>query len=321
MNTPRLSVLVPVYNESQSLPGLFNALSQALAGQAPYEIILIDDGSHDDSFAVMCRAAAADPAIKVLRFFHNTGQTAALQAGIDYAQGEIIVTIDSDLENDPADIPRLLAKLDEGYDIVSGWRQNRWKKNRFTRRLPSLIANQLISRITGVHLNDYGCTLKAYRSRILKQLRLYGEMHRFIPAYGAWYGARVTEMPVGYAPRKFGRSNYGISRTFRVLLDLLLIRFLRRYLHRPIHFFGGIGALTLALGFIAGGTSVFLKFVHLRDFVETPLPIFSALLIIVGVQFILMGILAEIMMRTYFESQRRSSYTIRDMVNINARSN
>jgi hypothetical protein len=227
----------------------------------------------------------------------------------------VIVPIDSDLENDPADIPKLVAKLADGFDVVSGWRQGRWKGAYFTRKLPSETANWLISKITKVHLHDYGCILKAYKAEVIKGVPLYGEMHRFIPAYAKSQGARVTEMSVNYRARRFGKSNYGLSRTFRVLLDLLLIKFLDRYMNRPIHFFGSVGFVSLGLGALAALWAGVLKLSG-TSFIETPLPIFSALFLIVGVQLIAMGIIAEILMRTYYESQNKKSYLVKETVNI-----
>jgi glycosyltransferase involved in cell wall biosynthesis len=313
----KLSVVLPVYNESKSLAQLFAELTQVLTA-LPYawEIIAVNDGSKDDTYAVLCALAKKDTRIKAIDFMVNAGQTAALRAGIDHATGDVLVPMDSDLENDPADIPRLLAKLDEGYDVVSGWRKDRWKGSFITRKMPSTLANWLISRITRTHLHDYGCTLKAYRAAVIKDTMLYGEMHRFIPAYASWRGAKVVEIVVNHRPRKFGASNYGISRTFRVLLDLLLIRFLHKYMSRPIHFFGGVGFISLGLGALAGCAAVVLKVLELRSFVATPLPTLSALFIIVGVQFIGMGILAEMLMRIYYESQKKMPYTVRASINI-----
>jgi glycosyltransferase involved in cell wall biosynthesis len=227
----------------------------------------------------------------------------------------VLIPMDADLENDPADIAKLLEKLDEGYDVVSGWRRDRWKGHFLTRKLPSVTANWLISFITGVHLHDYGCTLKVYRADVFRDIKLYGEMHRFIPAYASWRGARVGEIAVNHRPRKYGTSNYGISRSFRVLLDLLLIRFLFRYMNRPIHFFGTVGFASLALGGLAGFGAIVLKFYGI-SLISTPLPVLSALFIIVGMQFIGMGILAEMLMRVYYESQDKTPHTIRETINL-----
>ncbi len=313
----KLSIVLPVYNEAKSLPQLFEELTQVLATLPhSWEIVAVNDGSKDNTYEVLRGLAKKDTRIKAIDFLVNAGQTAALRAGIDHATGDILVPMDSDLENDPADIPHLLAKLDEGFDVVSGWRKDRWQGSFVTRKMPSTLANWLISRITNTHLHDYGCTLKAYRAEVIKDTMLYGEMHRFIPAYASWRGAKVTEIVVNHRPRKFGKSNYGISRTFRVLLDLLLIRFLHKYMSRPIHFFGGVGFISLGLGTLAGCAAIVLKVLDLRSFVATPLPTFSALFIIVGVQFIGMGILAEMLMRIYYESQKKMPYTVRESVNL-----
>lgn len=310
---PALSVVAPIYNEAESLPAFFEKLTGVLADiEGGYEIVAVDDGSSDRSFEVLSAFSAKDKHIRVIRFKRNFGQTAALSAGIDSARGAIIATIDSDLENDPADIPRLLAKLDEGYDVVSGWRKMRWQGAFLTRRLPSVMANWLISYMTGVPLHDYGCTLKVYRAEVIKDVRLYGEMHRFIPAYAAWQGGTVAELPVTHQPRKYGKSNYGFSRIFRVLLDLIVAVFMRRYMSRPMHFFGVYGFISLALGCTAGFVAVVLKVLGLKPLVETPLPILATLLILVGVQLLLFGVLAEILMRTYFESQAKRPYVIKE---------
>jgi dolichol-phosphate mannosyltransferase len=283
-----------VYNEAPALPELHAAIEGLYAQFPETEVIFVDDGSKDGSKDVLREIAGRDPRVKVVSFHRNYGQTAAMLAGIDHATGDVIVPIDSDLENDPGDIPRLLAEMEKGSDVVSGWRQDRWKGSFLARKLPSLAANKLISVITGVHLHDYGCTLKAYKREVLAGVPLYGEMHRFIPAYAAWQGATVTELPVRYTPRKFGKSNYGISRTIRVLLDLLVIQFLHRYMNRPIHFFGGLVDLHL---------------------VQTPLPLLAALLIIMGVNLVMMGVLSEMQMRTYYEAQKTKSYRIKEKMN------
>jgi glycosyltransferase involved in cell wall biosynthesis len=312
----KLSVVTPVYNESKNLPELHKQLTEVLSSLPyPYEIIATDDKSKDDSGAVLDRLAAKDARLKVIHFRANRGQTAALQAAIDHANGEVIIAIDSDLENDPKDIPKLLKRLDEGYDIVSGWRSGRWHDQKLARRIPSMTANLLISRMTGVKLHDHGCTLKVYRREVFDDVRLYGEMHRFIAAYLARGGASIAEEEVNHRPRIHGKSNYGMSRVFRVLLDLVLVKFLNRYMNRPLHFFGGLGFVSLALGSIAFFAAVVLKFIGLRSFVATPLPVFSALLIIVGVLLVVMGILAEMIMRVYYEGQNKRTYIIRSKTN------
>lgn len=309
-----LSVVLPVYNEEKNLPLLFKRLVDVLDSlDKTYEIIAVDDGSKDASFAVLTTLVAEYPHVVAIRFKTNFGQTAALAAGIECARGDVIVTIDSDLENDPQDIPRLLAKMEEGFDVVSGWRKSRWHGAFLTRRLPSVMANKLISTLTGVHLHDYGCTLKAYRAELIKSVNLYGEMHRFIPAYVAWNGGLVAEIPVGHTPRIHGKSNYGFGRIFRVLLDLIVVVFMYRYMTRPMHFFGGWGIASLFIGMVAGSAAALLRLLNIsKRIVDTPLPILAALLIIVGIQFLLFGVLAEMLMRTYYESQQRRPYSIKE---------
>lgn len=312
----KLSVVTPVYNEEGNLKRLHKELSDVLGALGKeYEIIAVNDGSKDGSRGMLDDLAKNDRHFKIIHFHTNHGQTAALSAGINHASGEVIVMIDSDLENDPKDIPRLLSKIEEGYDVVSGWRKERWADKKLRRKLPSVLANKIISKITGVPLHDYGCILKVYKRDVIVGVRLYGEMHRFIPAYASWRGARVGEMEVGHRPRTYGKTNYGISRTFRVILDLLVVRFLDKYMNRPMHFFGGLGFFSFGIGFLAGMTSVIFKLAHYRDFVATPLPTFSALFIIVGVQLIVMGVLAEILMRTYYESQNKETYFIKEKIN------
>ncbi len=308
---PKITVIFPVHNESGNLRAFISRLSEVLRHMnVPYEMIAVDDGSTDDSHAVLMELRRTTPGLDVIRFRRNFGQTAALSAGIEYAAGEIIVTIDSDLENDPSDLPALVAKLDEGFDVVSGWRVSRWQGAFFTRRLPSMVANKLISLVSGVPLHDSGCTLKAYRAPLLKNIMLYGEMHRFIPAYIVWQGGTAAEIPVSYTSRTYGVSKYGLGRTPHVLLDLVVLVFLHRYMNRPMHFFGGWGLLSLVLGITAGFVSVILKILHLRDFVSTPLPTLAALLIIVGIQLVMFGVMGEMLMRIYYESQGRRPHTI-----------
>jgi len=312
-----LSIVLPVYNEEKNIDPLFEELEAVLSKlNKEFEVIAVNDGSRDDSLKRL-KAHSKKAHIKIINFSANAGQTAALMAGIDHAKGDIIITMDSDLENDPKDIPRLLKKMDEGYDVVSGWRRNRWKGKFFRRKLPSISANWLISIITGVKLHDYGCILKAYKRDTIEGVRLYGEMHRFVPAYASWHGAKVTEIEVNHRPRIHGKSNYGLGRIYRVLLDLLVFKFLHKYMDKPIHFFGGIGFVSFALGTLAGLSAVALKIFQLRDFVATPLPVFSALMLIVGVQLIVMGILAEMVMRVYYEGQSKKPYTIKEKVNLN----
>ncbi len=312
---PYVSVLVPVYNEAESLRPLHGELVAALSelSDRDYEIILVDDGSEDASFEICRELHDATPeSTRVIRFRRNYGQTAALAAGFAAAQGSVILPIDADLQNDPADIHSLLEKIDEGYDLVSGWRKFRQDKL-LSRRLPSLLANRLISWSTGVHLHDYGCTMKAYRREIADHLQLYGEMHRFLPALANWAGARVTEIPVNHRPRRFGTSKYGISRTLRVLLDLVTVTFLLSYSTKPMQVFGRFGVYSLLGGVAAGTLSVILKvFPPHQDMTGTPWLYLAILLMLGGLQLIGMGLLGEINVRTYYESQGKSTYTVRE---------
>ncbi len=312
---PTISLVIPVCNEADSLAALFPAVDAALVG-IDYEVIIVDDGSTDGTLAILTARAAADQRLKVISLRRNFGQTAAINAGIQHAAAEVIVLMDGDLENDPADIRRLLGKLEEGYDVVSGWRKTRWQGHFLTRRLPSRIANRLISWISGVRLHDYGCTLKAYRRAVIKDVALYGQMHRFIPVFCSWQGGRVGELEVRHEPRRHGRSHYGLFRTHKVLLDLLLIKFLDKFMTNPIHFFGGAGLLSGLVAAAAGGLALYYKLTGQKDFIETPLPLITAMFMIVGVLMVLLGVLAEILMRTYFESRGARPYAIRTTINL-----
>lgn len=312
-----LSLVIPVYNEHENLPLLFDAIYKTMNTlNQSWEMILVDDGSHDQSLAVLKEYAEKDPQhARVISFRRNFGQTAAIAAGLDYAQGEIIILLDADMQNDPADIPLMLAKLDEGYDLVSGWRKDR-KDNAFTRNFPSMLANGLISRVTGVHLHDYGCTLKVYRRDVLEGFRLYGEMHRFIPVFANSVGAKITEMPVRHHPRKFGKTKYGLERTAKVVLDLFTVKFLVSYASKPIYLFGGAGGLLMII------SAVIMFYLSVRrvffsvSIANSPLLQISAMFFILGFQSILMGLIAELLVRTYHESQRKPTYRIRTIVNI-----
>lgn len=308
-----ISVVIPVFNEEASLPTLLEQLHGALLPTSRlYEVIVVDDGSTDGSYALLERVTRVDPTLKVVRFRRNFGQTPAMQAGIDLAEGHIIVTLDADLQNDPADIPRLIAKLEEGFDLVVGWRASR-QDPFLSRRLPSLAANRLISAITKVRLHDYGCTLKAMQADLAKQFRLYGEMHRFIPAVAAFIGARIFEMPVNHRPRVHGQSKYGIGRTLRVVLDLMTVRFIQSYLTRPMQVFGLLG---LILGTTGGAISLWLaieKIVFHKNLADRPLLLLGILLIVVGVQLVSLGLMADINARTYHEAQDRRPYFIRNI--------
>jgi len=314
---PNLSLIVPVYNEEKNLPFLVEAIRKALA-PLPYswEVVLVDDGSEDSSLQILTNLAEDDREhLRVVSFRRNFGQTAAIAAGLDKATGEIIVLLDADMQNDPADIPMLLEKLEEGYDLVSGWRKNR-QDTYLTRTLPSNIANKLISRVTGVPLHDYGCTLKAYRREVLEGFRLYGEMHRFIPVFAHSVGAKITEVQVHHQPRKYGKTKYGLERTVKVILDLFTVKFLVSYSSKPIYLFGGAG---LALIFGSGAMLTYLGVRRVLTSISvlgSPFFQLSVMLFILGFQSVLMGLIAELLVRTYYESQRKPTYRIRKTLNI-----
>jgi len=313
-----ISVIAPVYNEQENLRTLCANLRDSLSkANLNYEVILVNDGSRDNSWAVMKELAAADANVKVINLRRNSGQTAALMCAIDHARGDIIVPIDADLQNDPADIPALLAKLDEGYDVVSGWRQNR-QDAAIRRNFVSRCANHLISRISGVALRDYGCSLKAYRRVVLDGVRLYGEMHRFIPIYASWMGARIAEIPVSHHPRIHGKSSYGLERIAKVILDLLVVKFMDRYLAKPIYVFGGVGIISMAISFFCVAWALWLKLVDGVSLILTPLPLLAALTFLVGVISILLGLVSEILVRTYFESQGKAPYHVKERLNFTA---
>jgi glycosyltransferase involved in cell wall biosynthesis len=304
------SVVVPVYNEVDNLPGMHEALTSALKG-LDYELVYVDDGSQDGSDRVLEGFVAQDPArTLVVQFRRNFGQTAAIAAGIDHASGEVIVLIDADLQEDPADIPVLLGKIEEGNDVVSGWRRER-KDTYLTRTLPSHMANSLISRVTGVHLHDYGCTLKAYRREVLQGFRLYGEMHRFIPAYAASVGAKIVEVPVTHRPRVRGKTKYGLERTLKVVLDLFTVKFLLSYSAKPIYLFGGVGSSLVGLSLLSVFVLLLRRVFLGEHMIRSPLLLMATMLLILGVQSIMMGLIAELLARTYHESQEKTTYTIR----------
>jgi glycosyltransferase involved in cell wall biosynthesis len=309
----RISVVAPVYNEVDNLTALHEALTGALRGLS-YEVIFVDDGSTDGSLGEMIRLSEEDGEhVKVVELRRNFGQTAAIAAGIDHSIGDVIVLIDADLQNDPADIPAMIEKIDEGYDVVSGWRVHR-QDTFLTRKLPSHIANWLISRVTGVALHDYGCTLKAYRRDVLRGFRLYGEMHRFIPAYAARVGAKIIEVPVRHHPRRSGKAKYGLERTLKVILDLFTVKFLISYANKPIYLFGGMG-----LGLIFSSVLLLAYLVTRRIFLEehlvrSPLLLMVVMLFILGSQSILMGLIAELLVRTYHESQAKPTYVVRRVI-------
>jgi glycosyltransferase involved in cell wall biosynthesis len=310
-----ISVVAPLYNEEQNVDlfcdSVFNVLENL---HLDYEVIIVDDGSSDRSLELLRAQAARRKRLKIVSFRRNFGQTAALMAGIDHATNDVIVPIDTDLQNDPGDIPRLLQKLTEGYDVVSGWRKDRQDaagRTRFSR-----IANWLISWISGVQLHDYGCSLKAYRSDVIRNVRLYGEMHRFVPIYANWVGARVTEIPVTHLPRRFGRSKYGFERILKVLLDLAVVQFLHRSMTKPIYLFGGVGFVFLAVAAVAAVWALTLKVASGVSLIQTPLPLIAVMGVMLAAISVLMGLLAEIMVRTYFEAQKKQTYIVSETINL-----
>ncbi|HEY8188365.1 MAG TPA: glycosyltransferase family 2 protein [Pyrinomonadaceae bacterium] len=319
---PELSVFLPVYNEEPNLVPLHAKLDGALKtlGRTA-EIIYVDDGSTDGSLKVLRELARLDNRVRIVALRRNYGQTAAMAAGIDAASGDVLIPMDADMQNDPADIARLLDKLEEGYDVVSGWRKARQDKL-VTRKIPSMLANRLISWIGGVPLHDYGCSLKAYRRESIQDVRLYGEMHRFIPIYASWAGARVAEIPVQHHARTMGESKYGLSRTLKVLFDLMTIKFMASYQTKPLYIFGSAGLLTFAVSFLSGLFALLMKFASWpkhADLVQTPLPVVAMVLLVLGIQFFLMGLLAEMLVRTYHESQSKSIYAVREKIGFHER--
>lgn len=317
-DNPEVSVVVPLLDEQDNVGPLYEQITQTLAGQHSYEIIFVDDGSTDESFTVLEKLHKGDPKVKVIRFRRNFGQTAALAAGFEHALGRIIIAMDADLQNDPSDIPKMIAKLYEGFDVVSGWRKKRYD-HLLTRLLPSKMANWVISKITGVKLHDYGCTLKAYRSEVLAETKLYGEMHRFIPALASWSGAKIAEMVVNHRPRTAGVAKYGLGRMWKVVLDLITVKFLGSFSTKPIYIFGSLGLLSAAGSIILGLTVIYQKLNFKTDMSGNPLLILTAVLIIATIQFILMGLLAELLVRTYHESQNRPTYVTKEILEANDR--
>ncbi len=314
---PAISIFLPVLNEEPNLLPLHEKLDVALGklGRSA-EIIYVDDGSTDGSLKILREIARLDPRVRVVALRRNYGQTAAMAAGIHAARGEVLIPMDADLQNDPADIVRLLDKLDEGYDVVSGWRKHR-QDRLFTRKIPSMLANRLISWIGGVPLHDYGCSLKAYRRESLADVNLYGEMHRFIPIYASWAGARVAEIPVEHHARTMGKSKYGLSRTVKVVFDLMTIKFMASYQTKPLYVFGWVGLLTLAFSLFCALLAFLMKFAswpHHADFIQTPLPVLAMVMLVLGIQFFLMGLLAEMQVRTYHESQSKAIYAVRERI-------
>jgi len=311
---PELSLFLPVLDEEENLRPMHAKIAAALdtLGRTA-EVIYVDDGSTDTSLKILKEIAAGDARVRVISLRRNYGQTAAMSAGIDAAEGAILIPMDADLQNDPADIRRLLEKLDEGYDVVSGWRKNRQDKL-VSRKIPSQIANRIISWIGGVPLHDYGCSLKAYRRDVIQDVKLYGEMHRFIPIYASWAGARVTEIPVDHHARTMGKSKYGISRTIKVIFDLMTIKFMASYQTKPIYVFGMFGTIALVVSLVAGVWAVLLKIIYGTSFILTPLPVITVVMLAISVQFFLMGLLAELLVRTYHESQDKAIYAVREKI-------
>ncbi|SHK52606.1 glycosyltransferase family 2 protein [Thermocrinis minervae] len=311
-----ISVVIPAYNEKDNIPILYERLKKVLESLGEdYEIIVVDDGSTDGTFEVLQELAKVDEKLKVVRFRRNYGQTAAMYAGFEYAKGDVIITMDADLQNDPEDIPKLLEELKKGYDIVSGWRKDR-KDPFLSRVLPSMIANWIISKVTGVHLHDYGCTLKAYRSEVVKDLELYGDMHRFLPALTKRQGARITEVVVRHHPRLYGKSKYGLGRTIKVILDILLVKFLNEYINRPMYVFGYVGLLLLTFGLLSMLYLIFVKIFMDEPIGRRPLLILSVLAIISGIQLLSTGILAELLVRIYYTSKEQKPYVVERVINL-----
>lgn len=314
LQTLQVSVVIPVYNEVESIPHLLGAIAQVLRTEGlAYEMIAVDDGSTDGTTALLKRLAQERLDLRAVLLRRNYGQTAAMAAGFHHAKAPVIVTLDGDLQNDPADIPKLLAKLEEGYDLVSGWRKNR-QDAALTRLLPSKLANGLISKVTGVPLHDYGCSLKAYRSELLADMNLYGELHRFLPALAFIEGAKIAELPVSHHARQFGSSKYGLSRTFRVLMDLMTIYFMKRFLTRPMHAFGWFGLISTTIGLGLGLHLTYVKLILGEPIGSRPLLTLAVLLVLAGLELFCFGLLAELMMRTYHESQGRTIYRVREVV-------
>lgn len=314
-----ISITIPIYNEHGAIEALFAKIKEVMERHGhPYEVIFVNDGSTDGSGALLNEIAAQNPEAKVVHFRRNFGQTAAMMAGFDYATGEVIIPMDGDYQNDPEDIPKMLAKLEEGFDVCSGWRRDR-QDNAIQRNFPSMLANKLISAISGVRLHDFGCSLKAYRREVIEGVRLYGEMHRFLPIYTRWHGARITEIPVNHFPRRTGKSKYGLERVLKVILDLMVVKFLDRHQQKPMYVFGLCGVLSLFASFAFGLWALGLLIFAHKPLITTPVPSFCLLSFMTGVLCLLMGLLAEMIMRTFFESQGKSIYMVKESRNIMSR--
>lgn len=311
----KISLILPVYNEEENVMPQYEKIIKSLREvKNPHEIIFINDGSIDSSGELLTQLAKKDKNVKIIHFRRNFGQTAAMSAGIDYSSGEIVILMDSDLQNDPDDINMLISKIDEGYDVVSGWRKNR-KDKMISRKIPSMIANKIISKVTGVNLHDLGCSLKAYRGEVIRQVNLYGEMHRFIPVHASWIGAKITEVPVKHHARQFGKSKYGLKRTIKVLLDLITVKFLGSYSTKPIYVFGGSGIILFLLSMVSGTAVIAMKLMYRHSMVRNPLLLLTIMLIILSMLFVHIGILAEMLVRIYHEAQTKPPYTIKEKLN------
>ena len=312
MSNPQIiSIVIPVYNERDNILELLSSITAVMEGaDLTYEIIMVDDGSTDDTVAQLISLKTTYEKMHIVQFRRNFGQTAAMAAGFDFARGDVIVPMDGDLQNDPADIPRMIDKLNEGFDVVSGWRKDR-KDKLISRKIPSWIANWIIGKITGVRLHDYGCSLKVYRKEVLRHVNLYGEMHRFIPALARWYGAKVTEMVVNHRPRIHGTTKYGLSRTIKVTLDLITVKFLGTFSTKPLHIFGAFGLLSLLVAMFCAIIVIGMKLIEGYSINRNPLLVISAMLMIMSIQFFLMGLLAEMLARTYHESQNKPTYIVK----------
>ncbi len=311
-----ISITIPIYNEREAITPLFAKICEVMNRLGkPYEVIFVNDGSSDGSSDVLDQLASTHPQAKIIHFRRNFGQTAAMMAGFDYASGEIIIPMDGDYQNDPEDIPRMLVKLEEGYDVCSGWRRDR-QDNALQRNIPSMMANKLISFISGVRLHDFGCSLKAYRRDVIEGVRLYGEMHRFLPIYTKWHGARITELPVNHFARRTGKSKYGLERVLKVILDLMVVKFLDRHAQKPMYVFGACGLTSLGASFGFSIWALLLLLLAHKPLITTPLPLMAVFTFLMGVMSFLMGLLAEMIMRTFYESQGKAIYLVRETCNI-----
>lgn len=311
-----ISITIPIYNEHEAITALFTKIREVMDRLGkPYEVIFVNDGSQDGSAEVLDELAASHPQAKIIHFRRNFGQTAAMMAGFDFASGEVIIPMDGDYQNDPEDIPRMLTKLDEGYDVCSGWRRDR-QDNAIQRNIPSMMANKLISFISGVRLHDFGCSLKAYRRDVIEGVRLYGEMHRFLPIYTKWHGARITELPVNHFARRTGKSKYGLERVLKVILDLMVVKFLDRHAQKPMYVFGACGLISLAASFGFALWAILLLTIARKPLITTPLPLMAVFTFLMSVMSFLMGLLAEMTTRTFYESQGKSIYLVRETRNV-----